>query len=168
MSDAEGHDVEEVKHSKSHTPGEGSEGEEDRASTSEEVEHEKVDVPYDPSAKPAKSILKKPGEEHSHKSEGHIHITSSDDAEHDAEKKKAPKKPMPVEGRTGVVMGGKKKGSISAGSGSAEPSEAEKSPHKETAKEEAPAETSKHEKKKKDKSTAEGHDEKDPEKCAIM
>ena len=168
MSDSEGHDVEEVKDLKSKEAVEGSEGDEERPSTSEEGDNEKVDVPYDPSAKPAKGILKKPGEETSHKSESHIHITSEDGAEHDAEKKKAPKKPMPVEGRTGVVMGGKKKGSVSSGAGSSSPHEAEKPAEKAETKDEAPTEHAKHDKKKKDKSSAEGHDEKDPEKCAIM
>lgn len=79
-------------------------------------EGEKVDVPYDPNAKPAKSILKKPGEDSNHKAEGHIHIESTDDdGVHDAEKKKGPKKPMPVEGRSGVIVGGKTKRTISRG-----------------------------------------------------
>lgn len=67
-------------------------------------------ITWDPSAKPTKGILKKPGDS-GPKSDTHINIKSDDSEEHDAEKKKK-NKAMPVEGRQGIIQPGIKKGSI--------------------------------------------------------
>ena len=127
------------------------------------VDGEGIEVHYDPNAKPSKGILRKSGEEGHHKSEGHIHIETLDGLEHDAEKKKAPKKPMPVEGRSGVIVGGKTKRSISAPSAADRTLLARDVAAK---KEEAVAEPSKPEKKKdkdgkKDKKEDDKKDKKD-------
>lgn len=178
MSDAESGSSREVEEVESKKPDVDAGSNDEGAGESGD---EKVEVNYDPSAKPAKGILKKPGEESGHKSESHIHLAAgNDEGEHDAENKKSPKKPMPVEGRTGVVMGGKKKGSISSGSGAessdnapaekkAEKPAKEPKPEAEAAKPEKesskPEKSDKKKKKESDKAAAEGED---PEKCSVM
>jgi len=130
--------------------------------TAAPIEGESIEVHYDPNAKPSKGILRKSGEDGHHKSEGHIHIEAADGLEHDAEKKKGPKKPMPVEGRSGVIVGGKTKRSISAPSAADRTMLAEKAAAK---KEDPVAESSKPEKKKDKEKDKDGKkDKKDEDK----
>ena len=163
--DAKAHERE-VKSKSKRATTDSNESDEHRTNSAEDSDGEKIDVPYDPNAKPAKSILKKPGEETNHKAEGHIHIESADDdGVHDAEKKKGPKKPMPVEGRSGVIVGGKTKRTISHGGLNANASSSAPAPAKDSSpKEEKDDKKDKKEKEKKDKKEKEKEKEKKKEK----
>ena len=171
MSDSEDTKVhkEEAKSKSKHVAQHSDDSSEPSTDSTAESEGEKVDVPYDPNAKPAKSILKKPGDE-GHKAEGHIHIASTDDGIHDAEKKKGPKKPMPVEGRSGVIVGGKTKRTISRGglsdgvSSSSAPAAAKDVSKDKDDKDDKKDKKDKKEKEKKDKKEKEKEKEKKKEK----